>query len=624
MSADYGGPLASGGISLISPAGDHFVSDSVLNGANSKWTGENGCAENQRPPLFNGAVSNTETWKVRQGRYTDFPDEVTGVEGYRERGVCGVAPPGTSRTIYIFNETGCKKKWRKIEILAHELGHAMRLGHTAQVTQCSDRLMYHESHLRDSTRDKKNPHADDCEALKREKDRGGDDDGGGGDPPGGRPGAGEEVDCAAEPWRPECRQSLVVCRTECTEVEGGSVCNVLCTEYAFSPGTSGGGSTTRTGVGEQSYTITLSAEASVSVSLTGMDRDIDCRVGSSSCTNRWGTLDDSWSDTLAAGTHTVTVYPYLGGTGSYTLTVTATIATPPPPPPPPPLTVPSLTVPSIPDSREPSGGFVDTVFPAATGGAAPYVYSVSGLPLGITFAPSTRRASGTLPTVTTDTDYTVAYTVTDSASASASVTFLTTVVAPVRPSAPQLTGSVSGRTQTLTWTEPATGSGITRYQLQTRASAAHAWGFTGAGTPSPSSNIGSSVRSWSVVTPWTLYRQYQVRATNAVGDGAWSNVVELTTPPAPPPPLSVPGIPNFRVPSGGVVNTLFPAATGGIAPYAYSLSGLPPGLTFAASTRIASGTLPTVRTETTYTITYAVTDSVGTSDSVTFTATVRP
>ncbi len=126
-------------------------------------------------------------------------------------------------------------------------------------------------------------------------------------------------------------------------------------------------------------------------------------------------------------------------------------------------------------------------------------------------------------------------------------------------------------------------------------------------------------------TPWTLVRQYQVRATNAVGDGAWSNVVELTTPPAAaPPPLSVPGIPDFRLPSGGSVNTVFPAATGGSAPYAYSVSGLPPGITFYSSTRGASGTLPTVSTETTYTITYSVTDSAGASDAVTFTATVRP
>jgi hypothetical protein len=77
-----------------------------------------------------------------------------------------------------------------------------------------------------------------------------------------------------------------------------------------------------TGVsGQQSYSFTLSSSSSVAVSLTGLTRDFDCRVGNSRCTNRGGSADDSWSGTLAAGTHTVVVYPYGGGRGDYTLTV---------------------------------------------------------------------------------------------------------------------------------------------------------------------------------------------------------------------------------------------------------------------------------------------------------------
>jgi hypothetical protein len=77
-----------------------------------------------------------------------------------------------------------------------------------------------------------------------------------------------------------------------------------------------------TGVsGQQSYSFTLSSSSSVSVSLTGLTRDFDCKVGDSRCTNRGGSADDSWSGTLAAGTHTVVVYPYGGGRGDYTLTV---------------------------------------------------------------------------------------------------------------------------------------------------------------------------------------------------------------------------------------------------------------------------------------------------------------
>ncbi len=89
-------------------------------------------------------------------------------------------------------------------------------------------------------------------------------------------------------------------------------------------------------------------------------------------------------------------------------------------------------------------------------------------------------------------------------------------------------------------------------------------------------------------------------------------------------PLSLPDIPNFRAPSRGVVNTLFPAATGGRPPYSYSVTGLPAGISFSSSTRVARGTLPTVLVDTTYRITYSVRDSRSATASVTFTTVVTP
>ncbi len=74
----------------------------------------------------------------------------------------------------------------------------------------------------------------------------------------------------------------------------------------------------------QTHSFTLSGPAEVDVALTGLTIDFDCRVGSSRCTNRWGTLDDSWSGNLAEGDHSVVVYPYDPGPGNYSLTVTAT------------------------------------------------------------------------------------------------------------------------------------------------------------------------------------------------------------------------------------------------------------------------------------------------------------
>ena len=91
-----------------------------------------------------------------------------------------------------------------------------------------------------------------------------------------------------------------------------------------------------TGASEKSYEFSVASTTEVSVSLTGMDRDIDCNVNGRRCTNRGGTADDSWSGTLHAGRHTVTVYPYGGGSGSWTLGVGGKSTSPPPAPPPPP------------------------------------------------------------------------------------------------------------------------------------------------------------------------------------------------------------------------------------------------------------------------------------------------
>ena len=68
---------------------------------------------------------------------------------------------------------------------------------------------------------------------------------------------------------------------------------------------------------------------------------------------------------------------------------------------------------------------------------------------------------------------------------------------------------------------------------------------------------------------------------------------------------------------GTYVQLTLPAATGGTAPYTYSLSALPAGLNFDAGTRVISGT-PTTATPATP-VTYTVTDATGQTASLTFT-----
>ena len=74
----------------------------------------------------------------------------------------------------------------------------------------------------------------------------------------------------------------------------------------------------------RTYLVRLTGSADVSVELTGMTTDIDCTVSGNRCTNRGSTRDDSWNGDLAAGNHSVEVFPFQTGPGNYSLTVTAT------------------------------------------------------------------------------------------------------------------------------------------------------------------------------------------------------------------------------------------------------------------------------------------------------------
>ena len=68
---------------------------------------------------------------------------------------------------------------------------------------------------------------------------------------------------------------------------------------------------------EQTYTFTLLSRQTVRVWLTGMNRDVNCSVDGSSCTNRTGVRDEYWSGELEAGSHSVQVYPSGGGRANF-------------------------------------------------------------------------------------------------------------------------------------------------------------------------------------------------------------------------------------------------------------------------------------------------------------------
>ncbi len=393
------------------------------------------------------------------------------------------------------------------------------------------------------------------------------------------------------------------------------------------------------------FRFSLTESTDVTVSISELTADFDCRVEpETECSNNRGTLDDSWSGTLGSATHSLTVYPHDGASGFFKLAVYRTGEPPPaddteeddddsdddedddedddddPDPPGAPSLSGSVTVTkhtltwTAPTSSTDITGYrlqsrssATANWSSPTGGSAT-ASSLSATTLTWNIATSASAVRF----------YRVAASNEDGEGPWSNEIKLTSDGPPAQVS---ITGSVSNRTQTVSWTAPLSDSAITKYQLQTR-SARGSWRWPGSGSPT-ASNMPATTRSWSVNTPAGMTRHYRVRAVSALGDGAWSSHVELTS--ASPPPLSAPSIPNFdNLASARTVNTTFPVATGGTPPYSYSLSGLPPGITFNASTRVASGTLPIVSRRTTYNLTYTVTDSARATDSESFTATVVP
>ena len=211
---------------------------------------------------------------------------------------------------------------------------------------------------------------------------------------------------------------------------------------------------------------------------------------------------------------------------------------------------------TVPDRTVVTGTALSLVLPAATGGdvsvfskaiTSPYTYAVSGLPAGLSFDAATRRLSGT-PTATgtftvtyTADDADALYSRKDSPSAAdtadaASQSF--TILVGALPSAPTgLTVSAGTNSGELdaSWTAPA--GTVTDYDLRYYAGStdptdAADWveehETDGLGT-GDSTATSATIKGLKASTAYRV----QVRAGNAVGEGAWSASVAATTGAAP-------------------------------------------------------------------------------------------
>ena len=258
---------------------------------------------------------------------------------------------------------------------------------------------------------------------------------------------------------------------------------------------------------------------------------------------------------------------------------------------------------TIPDLRLRVDSPYTVLLPGATGGNAPYTYTISGLPETLSFNPDTRWISGT-PTASGL--HQVTFTATDRDLDPVSQTFELNIAAdnmPTEPSVDDLHLKVA-RAFNLELPEGANGDSPYTYTVSALPSGLDFDDQTRfiSGTPD---------------TPGMTNVTYTV--TDDDGDPI-STDFKVTVYPMP----SLIDVSDISIMQGDLYTLVLPEATGGRPQFDYSVtalpSGLPTGLQFITETRVITGT-PTQMDVAT--VTYTVTDTDNDQDSVTFKITVN-
>ena len=320
------------------------------------------------------------------------------------------------------------------------------------------------------------------------------------------------------------------------------------------------------------------------------------------------TLPKGLTFAATGGTATISGTPAATSNGSYNVAVTVTDSTGAsatvnfPVVIAPPLSITSTTIPS----GTVNASYTATV--AATGGSGTYTtFTATGLPAGLTI--STVNNAGLIsgiPTTSTGSPFTVVVTVKDSNGTTASATFslvmgatpltlLTGVLPPgvVSQPYPYTTLNVSGGAGTYTFSVTGLPPGLTA-------------DGNGNISGTPTSATGS---------PFTV----TIKVTDASGNTLTRNLTLVINA-----PLSVAGPTSLPT---ATVNNAYPGATataaGGIAPYTWTATGFPAGMSINIANGVIGGT-PTTATGTPYSVTLTVEDSTGKTASTTLTLTVNP
>ena len=253
---------------------------------------------------------------------------------------------------------------------------------------------------------------------------------------------------------------------------------------------------------------------------------------------------------------------------------------------------------TIPDLRLRVDSPFTVLLPGATGGNAPYTYTISGLPERLSFNPDTRWISGT-PTASGL--HQVTFTATDRDLDPVSQTFELNIAADNMPTEPSVDDLHMKVTRAFNLELPAGANGDPPYV------------YTVSVLPS-GLDFDDQTRfiSGTPDTPGMTNVTYTV--TDDDGDPI-STDFKVTVYPMP----SLIDVSDISTMQGDLYTLVLPEATGGRPQFDYSVtalpSGLPTGLQFIESTRTITGTPTTVETAN---VTYEATDEDGDKASVTF------